>query len=521
MSAIKFIHLADVHLGKKQYNLTQRYYDYFKAFDSVLNKAIEQEVDFVLISGDLIDSDERVSPSVLRQIIISIKSFQLRCSEKLGRKIPLICIEGNHENPFYTDYTWLKILADLELLVLLSGSYDSKKEKITFEGHSLDNVSGGGKITIRNCTIYGMSYFGSATFELFPLLVKAIPKNDDQFSILMMHFGISQYDDRKVGVDISPSLNDLHNSVDYLALGHFHSQYMIPQKKPWIFNPGSLEVNEVTETFKDRGAFLVEVFENKKMQVRPLLCENGITSEDLSLPNRRFLVIKDINISGFNSFSEAQEFILERLKKYGVRLKSDLHLSKENLDLPIVYFTIRGIITYSQLEVDMSTLRKRILERFDVLGLRLNNKLVSTMDQEIALDSELNLAEIEKEVLLKTVSSETQYHPYSSNIYQMFLDIKQQVDVKSPKYKKIGDQLEAWITSDQDMYEKFLSALEYERKSKEKLPVSKKKKVVKSKKKSKSKGEEVEELDLSDIDYSDLLGDNGSGFDDLIDDEDW
>lgn len=519
MSSTKFIHLADVHLGKRQYNLTQRYYDYFKAFNSVLKKAIEQEVDFVLVSGDLIDSDERIGPALLKDIITSIKSFQSESNDKLGRKIPIICIEGNHENPFYTDYTWLKILADLDLLVLLSGSYDNKKETISFEEYSSDSRFGG-KITVKNCTIYGMKYFGTATFELFPFLTKAIPKSETQFNILMMHFGISQYDERKAGVDLSPPLDELRQKVDYLALGHFHSQYMIPQKKPWIFNPGSLEVNDVDETFKDRGVFLVEAFENKTVQVRPLLCENGIASDELSISNRRFLVVNDVNISGINSFPEAQEFVLDRLKKYGVRLKSEQCLPRENLDLPILYFTIRGIIGYSELEVDMSTLRKQILETFDVLGLRLSNKLVSTMDQEIALDSELSIAEIEKEVFLNTVVSETQFSPYSTTIFEMFSELKQQIDTKNPNYKKIGDRLQAWITSDQAMYDEFLSVLKH-KKTEKKPPSTKKKKVTKSKGKAKVAKEKEEELDLSEIDYSDLLEGDESGFDDLIDDEEW
>lgn len=526
MSSIKFIHLADVHLGKKQYNLAQRYYDYFKAFNTILNKAIEQEVDFILISGDLIDSDERISPTVLNKIITSIKSFQLQSNKRLGREIPIICIEGNHENPFYTDYTWLKVLADLDLLILLSGRYDSKKERITFEEYTSTTASGGklgGKFTIRNCTVYGMSYFGSATSELFPLLTKAISKNDNQFTILMMHFGISQYDDRKVGIDLSPSLTELLRIVNYLALGHFHRQYMVPRKNPRIFNPGSLEVNDVAETFADRGVFLVEVFENNTKQVRPLLCENGNTLEALSIPNRRFLVMKDIDISGINSFPEAQEFILDRLKRFGVRLRSDQHLKQENLDLPLLYFTIRGIIGYSQLEVDLLTLKEQILDTFDILGLRLNNRLVSSMDQDIALDSELNIGEIEQEVFLGTVASEILYEPYTTKIFQMFSDLKQQFDRKNPSYKKIANLLEAWITSDKTMYGVFFSNLELKRKMQEKLPSTKQKREKKKEKQSKSikkEGKIEEEPDFNEIDYSDLLDDEGSGFDDLIDDGD-
>ena len=47
MKSLKFMHIADLHLGKKQYNIPQRYYDYFRAFKTVLNKAIDQSVDFI------------------------------------------------------------------------------------------------------------------------------------------------------------------------------------------------------------------------------------------------------------------------------------------------------------------------------------------------------------------------------------------------------------------------------------------------------------------------------------------
>lgn len=523
MSSIKFIHLADVHLGKKQYNIAQRYLDYFKAFNTILNKAIEQEVDFILISGDLIDSDERISPAILKEIINSIQSFQLESKKKISREIPIICIEGNHENPFYTDYTWLKILAELDLLILLSGTYDSKNEKIVFDEYSSISHSGG-KITIGNCAIYGMSYFGSATSDLFPLLLNTISKNDNQFSILMMHFGITLYDERKAGIDLTTSLSQLHGVTDYLALGHFHKQYILPTKNPWIYNPGSLEVNDFDESLADRGIFFVEVFENNTKQVKPLLCENGNTSEAFSIPNRRFIVIEDINISGINSFPEAQEFILDRLEKHGVPLKSDQLLKKENLDLPLLYFTIRGIIGYSQLEVDLLSLKKQILDMFNILGLRLNNRLVSSMDHEIALDSELSIDEIEQEIFLNTVSSETQYEPYNTKIFQIFSELKQQVDTKNPNYKKIGNQIEAWIKSDKKLYDEFFSNLELKRKTTEQVPTTKQIKKKKEAKKTKLTEEEKveeDEPDFSEIDYKDLLDEDESGFDDLIDDEDW
>jgi DNA repair protein SbcD/Mre11 len=518
MNSLKFMHIADLHLGKRQYNIPQRYYDYFRAFKTVLNKAIDQAVDFILISGDMIDSDERVSPTVLREIILSIKAFQVQSQSKLEREIPLICIEGNHENPFFTDHTWLRLLADLGLIILLSGTYDNKNNSITFEEYD-SHTHIGGKIRIDKTVIYGLSYFGSSTSELFPLLSNAIGKSEKEFSILMMHFGINEYDERKTGIEFSPKLQELNKMVDYLALGHFHNQYTIPEKNPWVFNPGSLEVNDIVETKTDRGAFLVELFENKKVEVRKLLCENGNSSDTFSIPNRRFFVPNPINISGKNTFAEAQEFVLDYLQKYGIPLKSDKNLDRSNLDLPVIYIIIRGIIGYSQLEVDLLNLKQKIREKFDILGLRMSNKLISTMESDIDLDDDLNIDQIEKQVFLGTIESENHFEPFKDKIFSIFSDLKNQFDTKNPRYKKVASLIESWFNSDKDLFNQFFQDLDQERMVKKKVkPHSKKSKKTIQKKKQLGTEDEAE-LDFSEIDYSDLLDDE-TNIDDLIDDGD-
>ena len=517
MKSLKFMHIADLHLGKRQYNVPQRYYDYFRAFKTILNKAIEQAVDFILISGDMIDSDERVNPSVLREIILSIKAFQIQSQNKLEREIPLICIEGNHENPFFTDHTWLRLLADLGLIILLSGTYDNKQNSISFEDYD-PHTHIGGKIKIDNIVIYGISYFGSSTSELFPLLSTAIQR-ENEFTILMMHFGISEYDERKTGIEFSSSLQNLNEFVDYLALGHFHNQYYIPEKNPWIFNPGSLEVNDIIDTKTDRGAFLLEVFENNKIEVRKLLCANGNASEEYSIPNRRFLVPNPINVSEKHTFAEAQEYILDYLQKYGVPLSSNKNLDKSNLDLPIIYVTIRGIVEYSQLEVDLLKLKQRIREKFDILGLRMNNKLVSTMEQEINLDEDLDFDQIEQQILVGTIESEKTFEPFKSKIFKIFSDLKNQFDTRNPRYKKIASLIESWINSDSDLFDQFLQNLDQERRIESRVKPKKKKPKKNVEEKKKSVVKEEPEPDFSEIDYSDLLDDDSS-IDDLIDDGD-
>ncbi len=170
-TSTKFLHVADVHLGKKQYHLNERYNDYFRAFRYILNEGIEKAVDFFLICGDLIDSEQGVTPSMLGDIISSITEFKDKCKATLGREIPILCIEGNHENPFFSDHTWLKLLTDLKLIVLLSGEYNPQTKSLTF--------GSGGKYTVNNTCVYGVSYYGTSTSDLYPLIRKEIKKFDD------------------------------------------------------------------------------------------------------------------------------------------------------------------------------------------------------------------------------------------------------------------------------------------------------------------------------------------------------
>ena len=96
MQPTKFIHMADCHLGFKQYRLNERFIDYNKAFNAILKRALKEEVDFILIAGDLFNSTN-VNPETLTAIYQMISIFKEQALIELKRDIPLICIEGNHD----------------------------------------------------------------------------------------------------------------------------------------------------------------------------------------------------------------------------------------------------------------------------------------------------------------------------------------------------------------------------------------------------------------------------------------
>jgi len=99
-----FLHVADVHLGYTKYDSPERTKDFFHAFNNALERyAIEPQVDFVLIVGDLFEH-RQVLPAILNQAQLCLD--QLRAAG-----IPVLAIEGNHDYcPYGTNTSWLRLV---------------------------------------------------------------------------------------------------------------------------------------------------------------------------------------------------------------------------------------------------------------------------------------------------------------------------------------------------------------------------------------------------------------------------
>lgn len=455
MKTVKFIHIADLHLGKRQYNLYERYNDYFRAFKWILTHAFNEEVDFLLIAGDIFDH-KNIGPSVLSELFHIIRNFKDKCFKKLNRNIPLICIEGNHDNPVYSAHSWMSFLADLDLIVLLAGEYNKESKTFRFEEYS-NKTHRGGMIEIDDICIYGLPYYGSFTSHLFPAIKKAIPKSGSKFNILMMHFGIEGQDKRKPGVKISQPLKLLHENVDYLALGHYHKQYALPPESPWIFNPGSLETNDLTELSFTRGAFIAEISgkEYYQQQITSLECDNGDINPT-SIPNRKFISVSSIDLEKTDNFDKSIDLILDRLQKGGVPLHdSKPVLEKSDLDYPIVFFGLKGDIGYSRLEIDLNKLRNAIKKKFAVLDVRIFTKeLFSKIDQsQVGLD-EMTIDEIEKEVILSIIEEHSQFNPIKNEVLTLMDDIKAQLTQRRPNYSELKEQMTEWCIANLDGFKR-------------------------------------------------------------------
>jgi DNA repair exonuclease SbcCD nuclease subunit len=98
----KILHLSDTHLGNRQYGSDTRRDDFTRAFDAAIDRALDENVDAVIHTGDLF---HRRTPS------LPIVTDYIEILRKLADEdIPFYGIVGNHDRKM--DQQWLDLIRE-------------------------------------------------------------------------------------------------------------------------------------------------------------------------------------------------------------------------------------------------------------------------------------------------------------------------------------------------------------------------------------------------------------------------
>ena len=245
----RFLHFADCHLGYRQYNQRERLNDFARAFYTVIDTAIAEKVDFVLLAGDLFQK-RSIDALTLNQALYGL--------EKLKRaNIPCLAVEGNHEHAYWEDAVgWMKFLALRGLLLLLDPEFTGGKPQLA----SYERTKGSYVDPLPNVRVHGLHYCGASTakvLEAYATALSELPKDGIEYTIFVTHGGVEGVLAEDAGGLTFRQLAVLRPHADYLALGHIHKPFVIDD---WIYNPGSLETCSTMEaSWPERGYFIVEV----------------------------------------------------------------------------------------------------------------------------------------------------------------------------------------------------------------------------------------------------------------------
>jgi predicted phosphodiesterase len=251
----RFLHIADIHLGKHQHQSDARYGDYFAALTSVVDYALREKVNALLIAGDLFDEQEPSAETIRRAAAV------LRPLREGG--ISVFAVEGNHDRRKRTEPSCaLDILAGEGYMQLLRPVIADGK--LTLPLYSPEE--GGGMVEVaEGVVIAGLGFLGHNAEDYHRQAAELLPEN--AFAILLSHVMVSP-DERTLeyGCIAYQDLAPLRERIGYLALGHRHTRVgMTGEMDGWVFNPGSLEfVNSLDYRLPPelRGFFDVTISES-------------------------------------------------------------------------------------------------------------------------------------------------------------------------------------------------------------------------------------------------------------------
>ena len=228
---MKFAHLADTHLGYRQYGLIEREKDFYEVFEKVIDRIIEEKVDFVIHSGDLF---ETATPSPL-----ALFNFQKGLLKLKGAGIPMYSIAGDHD------------------MVMRKGAIPPQ---VIFKKMGLKVLSKINPLYMHDDVfIAGLPYHPSSNSKTLKTKLAELSKKASKHekSILILHQGIYGYSD----YDYELELDDIPDNFNYYALGHIHKYVTDNFGKGKLVYPGSVEIWKTSELqdYKEHGKGFVLV----------------------------------------------------------------------------------------------------------------------------------------------------------------------------------------------------------------------------------------------------------------------
>jgi len=230
---MQFAHLADTHMGYRQYGLSERENDFFEVFDQAIEEVVGERPDFAIHSGDLFE----YSRPPTRALLTAQKGI-LRLKEE---KIPIYAIAGNHDVVMRKNALPPQILfKDFGLKLI------SPRDPYYMEG---DVFIGGAPYTSK--------YHSKQLVERLEGIEKSSLDFDKR--ILVLHQGIDRY----IPYEYELKIGDVPQSFNYCAFGHIHERVVDDFGEGKLAYPGSTEIwrsNEVEGYRKNgKGFYLVDI----------------------------------------------------------------------------------------------------------------------------------------------------------------------------------------------------------------------------------------------------------------------
>ena len=328
---MKFAHIADAHLGAFSKNPKLKELN-LKAFEIAIQKSIEEQVDFIIIAGDLFHNPIP-DMEIVRRAVEILKNA-------VDRGIRIYAIYGSHD--FSAGSTaLLDVLSSTGLFkkVVNYEVYDGKLRILPVEDPTGVNILG----------VSGLS--SAQEVEYFEHIDRDYLERIEHPKIFVFHTTISELKPSYIPDRYALPKSLLPQNFDYYAGGHLHERIESDLNGSPLIYPGALfgaTYNDL-DILKERGFYIVEDFKPRFVPVEVCKFHKRVVKAD-----------------GYSA---------EELNK---RL---LELSKEDYNGQVVILKVKGELSAGKVgEIDFHSIRENI--RKTAIDVLLNTYSLRTKERE-------------------------------------------------------------------------------------------------------------------------------------------
>ncbi|QCC47673.1 metallophosphoesterase family protein [Halobellus limi] len=427
-------HLADIHLGHRQYGLKQREDDMSNSFRATLQLILKQDPDAILLPGDLFHSRD-LRPKILEEAE--------RGLELVPDEVPVVVSRGNHdENLTPREVTWLNYLHRREHIVLLEADLDATPEAAEFTPYGDQSETGSAgfydiETESGTARVFGLQWRGARTDAALEKVAGGIESTNEEYgepdyTILLGHFGLEDEVPSLGGNITHAELRDVREVVDYLALGHIHKRY---DSGGWIYNPGSPEAHSTREARDDwdHGYYSIELDTAGDGYDGPGALEHSV--EHHHARRRPYFSPPAFDVTPYDSFGELREAFHDHIDAQRGSLEAELHEEEftkgGDLREPMVDLQFEGTLQFDRGDLTIEELAEWTEEAYDALYVQTNTSRITSAeieellseidDDEVFVDGRLRTEALEKRVF-ETIASESQYSDYAEEVASLLGD---------------------------------------------------------------------------------------------------
>lgn len=350
---VKIAHLADTHLGYRQYGLLEREDDFYDTFKKIIDDIIERNVDYVIHSGDLF---EQPKPPI-KALLVAQESF----TKLMENNIEVYVIAGNHD-------------------ILQRRNTSLPQELYENENFHIISTKNNQFILKEDIYLTGLPYIHKAHEDVVKEKLEelAVETKEHRHSILMLHGGITKF----FGFECEFELDTIPEGFDYYALGHIHERKLDKFHNGILCYPGSTEIKNKGEIKeyeeKDKGYTLVSIDDEIKAEYINIEIERKFIVEDIKyyeLDERIDELINRINTEILSKTTKKPILILT-IKEGNFEtseVSGKIYEKLENLALSIR-------LSYEPTETDVNTDPENLLSPIQALKERIKNELDENLE---------------------------------------------------------------------------------------------------------------------------------------------